>query len=197
MIGASRVTDTDKRLMLAYCEGDEGAFEELYLRYRERVYFYIRRFITREDLVEEVYQDAFVRLHEARGRYKPTAKFSTFLYTIVYRLCIDRKRSKGYKDIESRPRPEHPHPEPASPKRGPEKGAGLEQRKRFLIEALGRLPARRRSALLLHDLNGYTAREVGEMMDCTTAAAKMTIFRGRRQLREILERGPGQEEMIG
>jgi len=193
----SRVTDEDKGLMLAYCEGDEGAFEQLYLRYRERVYFYIRRFISREDLVEEVYQEAFVRLHAARGRYKPTAKFSTFLYTIVYRLCIDKNRSKGYRDIESRPRPENPMPEPASPHRGPEKGAGLAQQKQFLLQALARLPERRRSALLLHDLNGYTAREVGEMMDCTTAAAKMTIFRGRRQLREILERGPGQEEMIG
>ena len=75
--------------------------------------------------------------------------------------------------------------------------AGLEQRKGMLLEALGRLSDRRRSALLLHDMYGYTAAEVGEAMDCTTAAAKMTIFRGRRQLREILERGPGQEEMIG
>ncbi len=193
----SNVTDPDKSLMLAYCEGDESAFEQLYLRYRERVYFYIRRFIKREDLVEEVYQEAFVRLHAARGRYKPTAKFSTFLYTIVYRLCIDRNRSKGYKDIESRPRPESPFPEPASPRRGPEKGAGLEQRKQILMEALGRLSERRRAALLLHDLYGYTAAEVGETMDCTTAAAKMTIFRGRRQIRGILEKGPGQEEMIG
>ena len=183
--------------MLAYCEGDESAFEDLYLRYRERVYFYIRRFVSREDLVEEIYQEAFVRLHKARARYKPTAKFSTFLYTIVYRLCIDRNRSKGYRDIESRPRPETPAPEPAGPGRGPEQGAGLEQRKGMLLEALGRLSDRRRSALLLHDMYGYTAAEVGEAMDCTTAAAKMTIFRGRRQLREILERGPGQEEMIG
>jgi len=191
------VTDTDKKLMLAYCEGDESAFEDLYLRYRERVYFYIRRFVRREDLVEEIYQEAFVRLHKARDRYKPTAKFSTFLYTIVYRLCIDRNRSKGYRDIESRPRPETPAPEPAGPGRGPEMRAGLEQRKGMLLEALGRLSDRRRSALLLHDMYGYTAAEVGEAMDCTTAAAKMTIFRGRRQLREILERGPGQEEMIG
>ncbi len=191
------MTDTDKHLMVAYCEGDESAFEELYLRYRERVYFYIRRFISREDLVEEVYQEAFVRLHEARARYKPTAKFSTFLYTIVYRLCIDRNRSKGYRDIEARPRPENPAPEPPGHERGPEKGAGLGQKTEILLEALGRLSERRRAALLLHDMHGYTAAEVGEAMDCTTAAAKMTIFRGRRQLREILERGPGQEEMIG
>jgi RNA polymerase sigma-70 factor, ECF subfamily len=191
------VTDKDKSLMLAYCDGDESAFEELYLRYRERVYFYIRRFVRREDLVEEIYQEAFVRLHQARARYQPTAKFSTFLYTIVYRLCIDRNRSKGYRDIEARPRPENPAPEPAGPGRGPEKRAGLEQRKGMLLEALGRLSDRRRSAVLLHDMYGYTAAEVGEAMDCTTGAAKMTIFRGRRQLRGILERGPGQEEMIG
>ena len=50
------MTVTDESLMLAYCQGDESAFAELYTRHKERVYFYIRRFIPREDLVEEVYQ---------------------------------------------------------------------------------------------------------------------------------------------
>lgn len=183
--------------MLAYCEGDESAFEELYLRHRERVYFYIRRFIPREDLVEEIYQEAFVRLHKARARYRPTAKFTTFLYTIVHRLCIDRSRSMGWRDIESRRRPEHPLPEPASRTAGPEERARQGQSKQTLMAAMDRLAERRRAAVLLHDMFGYTAAEVGEALDCTTAAAKMTIFRGRRQLREILARSHGREEMIG
>ena len=54
---------TDENLMLAYCQGEEAAFEELYRRHRERIYFFIRRFISRTDLVEEIYQEAFARLH--------------------------------------------------------------------------------------------------------------------------------------
>ncbi len=189
------MTVDDRTLMLAYCEGDESAFEELYLRHKQKVYFYIRRFIPREDLVEEVYQEAFVRLHKARGRYRPTAKFTTFLYTIVHRLCIDRGRSMGWRDIESRPRPEHPMPEPPSGKPGPEEEAGRGQTQQTLLCALDRLAERRRAAVILHEAFGYTAAEVGEALDCTTATAKMTIFRGRRQLREMLE--PAREEKIG
>jgi len=193
----SGVTVDDRNLMLAYCEGDEGAFEELYLRYKQQVYFYIRRFIARDDLVEEVYQEAFVRLHKARGRYRPTAKFSTFLYTIVHRLCIDRSRSMGWRDIESRKRPEQPMPEPASKAAGPEEETGRGETKRTLLAALDKLAERRRAAVLLHDLYGYTAAEVGETLDCTTAAAKMTIFRGRRQLRKVLQAGLQREEKTG
>lgn len=191
------MTVTDEKLMLAYCDGDESAFAELYSRHKQRVYFYIRRFIKREDLVEEVYQEAFVRLHLCRDRYRPTAKFTTFLYTIVHRLIIDRCRSKGWRDIESRPRPETPRPDPPDHRRGPEGDARNEQKQRILCTALDRLSERRRTAVLLHDVVGYTAAEVGEAMECTTAAAKMMIFRGRRQLREILDVGTNQEELIG
>jgi len=188
---------TDELLMLAYCEGDESAFEQLYVRHKERVYFFIRRFISREDLVEEVYHEAFVRLHTSRARYRPTAKFSTFLYTIVYRLCIDMSRSKGWRDIENRPRPEKPPQDPPEPRRGPETDASNEELQRMLKGALGKLSERRRAALLLHDMYGFTAREVAEQMDCTAAAAKMTIFRGRRQLREIIKADPVAGEMTG
>lgn len=188
---------TDENLMLAYCEGDERAFEQLYVRYKERVYFFIRRFIKREDLVEEVYHEAFVRLHKSRHRYRPTAKFSTYLYTIVYRLCIDMSRSKGWRDIENRSRPEDRAPDPPEHRPGPDGEAVREQKQRMLTAALGKLSERRRAAVLLHDVCGYTAREVSEAMDCTAAAAKMTIFRGRRQLREILLADPVAGEMTG
>jgi RNA polymerase sigma-70 factor, ECF subfamily len=193
----SGVTVDDRKLMLAYCEGDERAFEELYLRHRRQVHFFIRRFIPRDDLAEEVYQEAFVRLHKARHRYRPTAKFTTFLYTIVHRLCIDRSRSMGWRDIETRPRPENPMPEPASSAPGPEKEARRGEKRRILLTNLDRLAERRRAAVLLHDMYGYTAAEVGEALDCTTAAAKMTIFRGRRQLREMLEAEQAREEKTG
>lgn len=188
---------TDEHLMLAYCEGDERAFEQLYVRHKERVYFFIRRFVPREDLVEEVYHEAFVRLHKSRHRYQPTAKFSTFLYTIVYRLCVDLSRSKGWRDIENRSRPDDRQPDPSEHRPGPEHEAYREEKQRVLRAALEKLPKRRRAAVLLHDLYGYTAREVSETMDCTAAAAKMTIFRGRRQLREILSADPVAEEMTG
>ena len=191
------MTVDDRNLMLAYCEGDEGAFEELYLRHKQQVFFYIRRFIPRDDLVEEVYHEAFVRLHKARGRYRPTAKFTTFLYTIVYRLCIDRSRSMGWRDIESRKRPENPMPEPASRAVGPEEETGRGETKKTLLAALDQLAERRRAAVLLHDMYGYTAAEVGETLDCTTAAAKMTIFRGRRQLRDVLQASLEREVKTG
>ncbi len=188
---------TDEKLMLAYCAGDDRAFEELYLRHKQRVYFYIRRFVARDDLIDEIYQEAFTRLHSYRDRYQPTARFTTFLYTIVHRLIVDRGRNSGWRDIEARVRPERLPQDPPDHRRDPEKETRLEETQRILRRAMDRLPERRRSAVLLHDVFGYTAAEVGEALDCTTAAAKMTIFRGRRQLREVLAAGTAREELIG
>ena len=86
-------------------------------------------------------------------------------------------------------------PEPPCGKPGPEEEAGRGQTQQTLLSALDRLAERRRAAVILHESFGYTAAEVGEALDCTTAAATMTIFRGRRQLREMLE--PVWEEKIG
>src|SRR5688572_11572271 len=85
----------DEQLMLAYREGDAGAFETLYKRHRGALYRFVLRAVRQKASAEELYQEAWIRVIEARGRYTPQARFTTWLYTIAHNLLVDHWRKKG------------------------------------------------------------------------------------------------------
>src|ERR687892_1699955 len=85
----------DEELMLAYRGGDAGAFEALHKRHRGAVYRFILRAVKQRSTAEELFQDAWMRVIEARERYAPQARFTTWLYTIAHNLLVDHWRRKG------------------------------------------------------------------------------------------------------
>jgi RNA polymerase sigma-70 factor (ECF subfamily) len=90
--GGSEHDESDGRLMQRYRAGDHRAFELLYGRYRAP----LRRFITRLcgnlDEAEEIFQEVWTAVIRARRAYRPTAKFSTYLFSIAHRRLQDRWR---------------------------------------------------------------------------------------------------------
>ena len=82
----------DEQLMLAYRDGDAGAFETLYARHRGALYRFVLRSINDRGIAEELFQEAWIRVIEARERYAPSAKFTTWLYTIAHNLLVDHWR---------------------------------------------------------------------------------------------------------
>src|SRR6185436_16434341 len=85
----------DEQLMLAYREGDAGAFEELYRRHKGGLFRFVTRSVRERAVAEELYQEIWMRAIEARGRYQAQAKFSTWLYTIAHHRLIDHWRKRG------------------------------------------------------------------------------------------------------
>src|SRR5258706_14504725 len=85
----------DEQLMLAYREGDAGAFEELYRRHKGGLYRFVLRSVRDRALAEELYQEIWMRAIEARGRYEVQAKFTTWLYTIAHNRLVDHWRKRG------------------------------------------------------------------------------------------------------
>ena len=92
---------SDEELMLAFQRGEVRAFEELFKRHRHGVYNFIYRFLGNKETAEEVFQEAFIKLHQAAQRYEPNGKFSTWLYTIVRNLCVDTFRRKKIREAVS------------------------------------------------------------------------------------------------
>jgi RNA polymerase sigma-70 factor (ECF subfamily) len=92
IMDANSDADADEVLMLAYAAGDARAFERLYARHRGGLYRFLTRMTGRPAVAEELYQETWKRVIEARARYQPTAKFSTWLYQIAERLAIDAGR---------------------------------------------------------------------------------------------------------
>ena len=82
----------DEELMLAYASGDMAAFEALYARHRGPLYRFIARGLSPRASADECFQETWARVVQARERYRPEAKFSTWLYQIAQRLMIDQYR---------------------------------------------------------------------------------------------------------
>jgi RNA polymerase sigma factor (sigma-70 family) len=74
----------DEELMLAYRGGDTGAFEILYGRHRARLFRFVLRSVKIRATAEDLYQEIWMRVIEARAGYAPTARFTTWLYTIAH-----------------------------------------------------------------------------------------------------------------
>jgi hypothetical protein len=79
----------DSALMLRYRDGDVAAFETLYERHKDALYRYLLRLCQQRDAAEDVFQDAWGKIIKSRQNYRPTAKFSTFLYRVAHNCFID------------------------------------------------------------------------------------------------------------
>ena len=87
--------------MLAYRQGDAGAFATLYARHKGPLYRFVLRSVKDRALAEELYQEIWMRVIEARGRYAVQAKFTTWLYTIAHHRITDHWRKRGLQSVDA------------------------------------------------------------------------------------------------
>jgi RNA polymerase sigma-70 factor (ECF subfamily) len=159
----------DEELMLAYGQGDAGAFETLYKRHRGALYRFVLRAIKHRSSAEELFQEVWIRVIEARNRYAPQARFTTWLYTIAHNLLVDHWRKKGLTTV-SLDNEDAPS-ESANPARQAEGREALAR----LLQALEALPAAQREAFLLHEESGMTVAEIAAVTGSNEEAAKSRL----------------------
>jgi RNA polymerase sigma-70 factor (ECF subfamily) len=87
--------DPDVRLMLAVRDDNAAAFEELMLRYQNRLVTVLEHLVGDRQQAEDLAQDVFLRVYRARKRYVPGAKFSTWLFTIANNVASNALRSRS------------------------------------------------------------------------------------------------------
>lgn len=92
---------SDEALMAAYQQGDAQAFQILLSRHQKPIFGYLYRFLKNHEAAEEAFQEVFLRVVKARDDYSPSAKFTTWLYTLARHYCIDQIRKKKYHDHAS------------------------------------------------------------------------------------------------
>lgn len=189
------VIDPGVAWMLRYQRGDERAFDQLVESYSPRVFALLTRFLgpsqTREDMVQEV----FLRVIRARSGYRPEARFSTWLYRIVFNLCVNEgERRRPARSLEAGHDEEtHESWEDAN---APAPGAQLEQADlvRSVRTAIAALPERQRMALVLAKYDGLPYEEVATVLGTSEKAVKSMIHRAREALRARLS--PFLEEEV-
>ena len=188
----SAASDPDVALMLRVQAGDQVAYRELFGKFAPRVLQYARRLVGSEARAEEVTQDVFVQVFRFRARYRPEARFATWLYTIATNLCLNELRRPERQlrvDLWERRDDEPDQEGPQLPDRhavDPEAGAATRELARDLEAAIAELPPKQRAALLLSRMDGLAYRDVGESLGISEGAVKALLFRATHALKARL-----------
>jgi RNA polymerase sigma-70 factor (ECF subfamily) len=171
----------DEELMLAYGQGDAGAFETLYKRHRGALYRFILRAIKQRSAAEELFQEAWIRVIEARSRYAPQARFTTWLYTIAHNLLVDHWRRKGLTLVEL------DENDVAAAPDNPARQAEARESLTRLLHAIEALPAAQREAFLLHEEAGLTLAEIAKVTGAGEEAAKSRLRYAMAKLKAAVD----------
>jgi len=196
--------DPDAALMLRVKRGDTAAFASLVEKYKQPIINLCWRTLGDATEAEDLAQNAFVQAYKSASRYEPSAKFSTWLFTIARNLCLNeiRRRSRHpadsldqtYEDSDDQPMHQVEDRRVTAPPDQLLRGE-LEQK---VEEAILSLPENQRMALLLCRQDELSYEEMAKILECSVSAVKSLIHRGRetikQKLKPYLQTGVWREE---
>jgi RNA polymerase sigma-70 factor (ECF subfamily) len=190
--------ESDIELMERVRSGDDTAFSELMRRHYRGVVNYIYRFTNDRGNSEDLAQEVFLRVYRSAKRYKPEAKFSTWLYKIATNLCLTEVKSRKKDQNLSLDEMGENSGDLGDPKSVDAYDITFRREIRDAIfEALKSLPERERTAVVLCKYEELPYEEVAEIIGCTAGAVKAYVHRGRMKLIERLKPYIKREEGHG
>ncbi|MGH7149962.1 MAG: RNA polymerase sigma factor [Planctomycetota bacterium] len=178
--------------MVRYQGGDDSAFRRIVELYEGTVFNLLFRFTGSREGLEDLSQEIFLRVVRAKERYRPDAKFSTFLYRVAFNLCVNEGRSRRKLRLASLDAPapsgdRSPRADPPDPRaRPPHEAVEREESARRLRSILDSLPETQRMALVMNKYHDLSYREIAGALGSTEKAVKSLLARARRSVRERL-----------
>ena len=173
----------DEELMLAYRDGNAAAFDTLYTRHRGALFRYVLRGVKVRAVAEELYQEIWMRVIEARTRYAPKARFTTWLYTIAHNHLVDHWRKRGLTLVAL------DSDEIASGSPDPADQAQARESLARFAAALEALPPLQREAFLLHEEGGLSVAEIAATTGSNEEAAKSRLRYAMAKLKATVNDG--------
>jgi RNA polymerase sigma-70 factor (ECF subfamily) len=173
----------DSALMLRYQDGDTAAFETLYRRHNDALYRYLLRHCRNRAAAEDVFQEVWGKIIKARASYRPTAKFTTFMYRVAHNCFIDyiRRNKRHSNNTELEPELY------ADTSEQPDTLAERSLAKERLAVALQDLPEEQRDAFLLHEEAGLNIDQIASVTGSNRETAKSRLRYAVNKLRAAIE----------
>jgi len=186
-------SDSDVTLMLRVREGDTEALRELIERHQRAVINTIHRAIGDANEAEDLAQRVFVQVYRSAKRYKPTAKFTTWLFTITRNTILNEHRRRSRHPSQSLDALQDPSdPEtagwqpPDTSMRDPAQAAVERELLEKIKQAVQELPEAQRTAVILCRYEGLSYEEIAEVLGCSVSATKSMLHRARLALKDKL-----------
>lgn len=185
---------SDVQLMLGVKAGDDASFELLLARYRTPLIHFLGRMVKDPAMAEDLAQEVFLRVYRARAGYKPSAKFTTWLFRIATNLALNAVRDQRHRqrDIsieqpsEGRAGQWEDEPQPlevADTRPGIVEALVERDRAALIQRAILRLPEKQRAAVLMHKYHEMGYDQIAEALGCSEPALKSLLFRAYEALR--------------
>ena len=171
--------------MLRFADGDAAAFDALYSRHRGGVYRYLLRQCENRATAEELFQDVWMNLVYARGRYQVQAKFATYLYTLAHNRLIDHfRRHKRLHLVPLADEDADAAELQTSPALQPDRNAQAREQAARLLRLVSELPEIQREAFLLHEEGDLSLEEIAQVTGANRETVKSRLRYAMDKLRE-------------
>lgn len=175
--GQKRAERSDDDLMRDVRRGDQKAFRDLYDRYKAQIFLYCLRMTNERELARDVLQEIFIRVHENREKYEIGTNFGGWIHTIARNLCLNATRTR--RDTVS-------FDESLGTGRTAKKNDPDVLLRERLAEEIAALPDIYRESLVLREYEGYSYKQIAEIIKQPMSTVKFRIFKAREILRERL-----------
>ncbi|HUA23760.1 MAG TPA: sigma-70 family RNA polymerase sigma factor [Steroidobacteraceae bacterium] len=187
--------ESDQTLMERYRDGDAAAFNELYRRYRAPVRRFVAKLCWGQDQADEIVQEVWLAVIRGARSYRPTARFTTYLFSIAHRRLQDHWRSSSRHSRTLDP------VEPVSDLDDiaddgalvPEDWAAHAQLRSALMAAIDQLPPQQRAVFLLKAEAELSLEEIAAATGASIEATKSRMRYAVTRLRARLSRWGSQE----
>ena len=170
-------------LLASVAKGDEAAFERLYQATRAKLFGVVLRILRRQDLAEEVIQEAYVKIWNNAGQFNPgVASPITWMVSIARNRAIDVVRKRIETSIEEEPAAM----EVASDTPDPLARREMTEELKRILECVGQLDPERQKLVLLAYYNGWSRDQLAEKFDTPLNTVKTWLRRSMLEIRECL-----------
>jgi RNA polymerase sigma-70 factor, ECF subfamily len=185
---------TDEALMAAYQKGDLAAFGELFDRHEKRLWNFLQRFVRDKATAEDLLQEVFLRVVKSAAEWQPSAKVSTWLFTIARNLCTDQARRAEFRRAESLDQSKAG--EEGSGSQRIDRGAAVSGNAETVVmgreiaslvdRAVGELPVEQREVFLMREVMDMSFAEIAAQVGASEPTVKSRMRYALQRLRSKL-----------
>lgn len=183
---AADMSSMENVLVQGLSSRDDNAFQELFRLFGQRIFRTAMKILKEEESAKDALQETMINIHRAAGSFRGEARLATWINRITVNVCLEMiRKNKKHASRTSEDVSDHVTLEDRSTP-NPFVSAQRREVRGRVWAALGRLSPKHQVVVRMHDLEGFTIREIAEKVGVPEGTIKSRLFYGREELKKQL-----------